>query len=61
MPCQAKLMRAGKPYPKTCELCGLFGPCRFGLDQKAIAAQIVEDNKNGKRDQPFHTRPPVSE
>ena len=45
--CQRELMIAGnKPYPRTCELCGLFGPCRKGLyaaSHPAIAPPATTD------------------
>lgn len=28
--CQRELMKMGRMYPRTCELCGLFGPCKKG-------------------------------
>lgn len=28
MPCQKELMAAGKPYQRTCQVCGLFGRCQ---------------------------------
>lgn len=29
--CQIELMNAGKPYPRTCQTCGLGGACVKGL------------------------------
>ena len=31
--CQRHLMNEGKPYPRTCAVCGL-GPCHYGVQQK---------------------------
>jgi hypothetical protein len=28
MSCQQELMALGKPYPRTCQDCGLLGPCK---------------------------------
>ncbi len=33
--CQRLLMNEGKPYPRTCKVCGLFGPCHYGPQPKA--------------------------
>lgn len=33
--CQRLLMNEGKPYPRTCAVCGLFGPCHYGPQSKA--------------------------
>jgi hypothetical protein len=27
--CQKWLMREGHSYPRTCQACGLFGPCKY--------------------------------
>lgn len=35
--CRMKLMNAGKPYPRTCQKCGLFGSCTEGLQDEEIA------------------------
>lgn len=42
--CQQVLMNEGKPYPRTCALCGL-GPCQkgFGKGGAIIGAQSVAD------------------
>lgn len=28
--CNKRLKASGSPYPRTCRLCGIFGPCKFG-------------------------------
>lgn len=33
--CQIELRKAGKAYPRTCAICGLFGKCAKGLDASA--------------------------
>jgi hypothetical protein len=35
--CQKELMAAGKAYPRTCDLCGIWGPCQKGHDAKPAA------------------------
>jgi len=37
MTCQQELMALGKPYPRTCEDCGLFGPCKNTVNSKAVS------------------------
>lgn len=34
MRCQKDEMAAGRAYPRTCEACGLTGPCIKGYDPK---------------------------
>ena len=37
MTCQQELMALGKPYSRTCEDCGLFGPCKNTVNSKAMS------------------------
>ena len=30
--CQNELIKAGKPYPRSCPTCGLTGPCVKGIE-----------------------------
>lgn len=36
MTCQKELMAAGGAYPRTCQECGLRGPCNKGYDPKWV-------------------------
>lgn len=39
--CQEQLRIAGWAYPKTCVICGLFGPCQRELPQPDKAPPMV--------------------
>jgi hypothetical protein len=49
--CQKELQAAGKAYPRTCQLCGLFGPCHKGLpngmapNMPATDEELVESSQ----------------
>jgi hypothetical protein len=54
--CQRELRAAGKPYPRTCPTCGLFGPCKFEI----VSPPLAPDWQMGEM-VPWQDFPPTPE
>lgn len=49
--CNKTLQAEGKPFPRTCMICGLFGPCREGELTKKVTIEILERENAAMREE----------
>ncbi len=53
MSCQQNLMALGKPYPRTCQDCGLWGPCKNSTPAQAHDVLKLADWLDGHANGPL--------